>query len=144
VERKREKENRELENINKQMKELKINDGKPQENHKVLEMIEKLENKLQLISKRILKRELQEKSLQVIKTLYGKWLKEERESCDKQIKTIQELLFHDMKTKKTIQIQLLQIKVLTLLPHHLHLRFFLFLSFSFLFLLFSPSLSLHH
>lgn len=65
---------------------------------RVVEIIEKLETKLISITKRRIKKQLQEEALIKLCKIYGKSLMNEKENWTRQLKILQESLSSDLKT----------------------------------------------
>jgi len=101
----------ELQHLDKEVSALTVEKGNDdQMNAKVTHILERLESKRYLVAKRIETKEIQEEALSKISTLYGRWIKDVREKCEKQLRIIQKGLFADLKTKQSLDHQLKNIK----------------------------------
>eukprot|EP01119_Soliformovum_irregulare_P022607 TRINITY_DN7784_c0_g1_i1.p1 TRINITY_DN7784_c0_g1~~TRINITY_DN7784_c0_g1_i1.p1 ORF type:complete len:668 (-),score=202.08 TRINITY_DN7784_c0_g1_i1:18-2021(-) len=77
---------------------------------RILDVIEKLENKRNLTEKRIKKRERQEDAISKLSKLYGKFMTEDKDNCEKQLRIIRESLFMDIRIQKQLDLQLGKLK----------------------------------
>jgi hypothetical protein len=68
----------------------------------IIQVIEKLQAKLDLVSRRVAKRLFQENSLVMLSKLYGKYLKEEKEKFERQTRYVHDCLEVDRKLQEEL------------------------------------------